>query len=308
MVPADETFEGTFPFQPRFSSAAGFRMHYVDEGEGEPIVCLHGEPTWGYLYRKLIGPLSRHWRVIVPDHMGFGKSETPQDRDYTLQTHVENLTALIDDLGLRGITFVGQDWGGPMLAAYTVRHPSRVSRIFLANGLCGYGGVVAPRGSPKPPKLHESEWFRWVRSSLKDGTYLTTMRNLDRNVRGIMERLGCESGLEDTAARAYAAAFSSPAECKGAIEFPLDVALGRVGDYVRSGLPGIPALRSKPSMLAEGMRDRAIPPALAIADFRALFPDAPVREIADAGHFCQEDAPGRLAELIAGFMRNTPAS
>ncbi len=308
MIPAGETFGGTFPFKPRFSTAAGFRMHYVDEGSGQPIVCLHGEPTWGYLYRKLIPRLASRWRVIVPDHMGFGKSETPQDREYTLAAHVGNLTALIEELGLEGVTFVGQDWGGPMLAAYTVRHPRRVRRVFLANGLCGYGAAVAPRGAPRPPKLTGSEWFRWVSAALKDGSYHTTMRDLGRHVKAIMERLGCERGLDEAAARAYAAPFSTPAECKGAVEFPLDAVLGRIRDYVIEGLPGIPALRSKPAMLAEGMCDRAIPPELAIADFRALFPEGPVTEIPGAGHFCQEDAPERLSRLIARFMRETPAS
>ena len=282
-------------------------MHYVDEGRGEPIVCLHGEPTWGYLYRKLIGPLSRNWRVIVPDHMGFGKSETPQDRNYTLSTHVENLAALIEELDLRGITFVGQDWGGPILASYTVRHPQRVRRIFLANGLCGYGALVASPGTAKPPKLHESDWFRWILARLEDGTYHETMQGLGARVAGIMERLGCEKGLDDTAARAYSAPFPNPAQCKGAVEFPLDAALGRIRDYMRDGAAGLPALREKPAMLAEGMRDRARPPALAIAEFRALFPEAPLVEIENAGHFCQEDAPRKLVELIAGFMRDSPA-
>ena len=79
MIPASETFNGTFPFKPHFSDAPGFRMHYVDEGDGEPIVCLHGEPTWGYVYRNFIPTLCRTHRVIVPDHMGFGKSETPSN-------------------------------------------------------------------------------------------------------------------------------------------------------------------------------------------------------------------------------------
>ena len=87
MIPANETFNGTFPFVPHFTTKPGFQMHYVDEGTGEPIVCLHGEPTWGYLYRKLIPPLSTTHRLIVPDHMGFGKSETPQDREYTYLSH-----------------------------------------------------------------------------------------------------------------------------------------------------------------------------------------------------------------------------
>src|SRR5262245_28781279 len=98
MIPAGETFDGTWPFVAHFCDAPGFRLHYVDEGAGEPIVCLHGEPTWGYLYRNFIPPLAESHRVIVPDHMGFGKSDTPQERTYTLQTHVENLTHLVESL------------------------------------------------------------------------------------------------------------------------------------------------------------------------------------------------------------------
>ena len=87
----------------------GFRQHYVDEGTGRPVVLLHGQPTWGYIWRRSIAPLSTTHRVIVPDHMGFGKSETPRDREYTLASHVENLTALIEALDLRDITLVMQD-------------------------------------------------------------------------------------------------------------------------------------------------------------------------------------------------------
>ncbi len=305
MIPADETFEGTFPFRPRYCTAAGFRMHYVDEGSGEPIVLLHGEPTWGYLYRKFVPPLALRWRVIVPDHMGFGKSETPQDREYTLETHVANLAALVDDLGLDDITFVGQDWGGPMLAAYTVRHPDRVKRVCLMNSVCGYGGMVAPRDAPRPPKLHESDWFRWVRARLQDGSYHRTMQGLGETSGGLMARLGLASDLSDVERRAYAAPFGSPEECKGAVEFPLDVALNRIGPYVKAGAPGVPALCSKPAMLAEGMRDRAIPPALAIADFQALFPEGPVVQLEQAGHFCQQDAAPELIALIQLFMQLT---
>ena len=116
MISQNETFGGTWPFEPKYCEAAGFKQHYVDEGprDGQVVICLHGEPTWGYLYRNFIPELSKHYRVIVPDHMGFGKSETPRDRIYTLQTHVENLEAFIGALDLENITFVCQDWGGPI--------------------------------------------------------------------------------------------------------------------------------------------------------------------------------------------------
>src|SRR5947207_11112462 len=122
MIPASESFDGTFPFAAHYTTAPGFRMHYVDEGAGPVIICLHGQPTWGYLYRKFIPPLSKDYRVIVPDHMGFGKSETPPDLDYTLKTHVENLAALVTGLDLRDMTIVAQDWGGPIAGAFTLRH------------------------------------------------------------------------------------------------------------------------------------------------------------------------------------------
>ena len=82
MIKTEETFAGTFPFKANYSEAPGFKMHYVDEGKGEIVLCLHGEPTWGYLYRMVIPLLSKKYRVIVPDHMGFGKSETPPNKVY----------------------------------------------------------------------------------------------------------------------------------------------------------------------------------------------------------------------------------
>lgn len=111
MVLANETFNGTYPFQPHFADINGFKMHYVDEGSGETVLCLHGEPTWSYLYRKVVPILSPSYRVIAPDYMGFGKSETPQDREYTATAHIDNLTALVDKLDLQDITLVVHDWG-----------------------------------------------------------------------------------------------------------------------------------------------------------------------------------------------------
>lgn len=301
MVPADETFDGTFPFKPNFSTAPGFRMHYVDEGprDGEPIVCLHGEPTWGYLYRNFIPPLSQTHRVIVPDHMGFGKSETPQDRDYRLKTHVENLAALIDDLGLQDITFVVQDWGGPISGAYTVRNPDRVKRICLMNTLLGYGGVQPEGRTP---------WFEWIATHYEAGDLEEVLGNLGSTILSVMKIIGFQNSaaVTDTWIRAYSAPFPDKASCIGGIEFPLDVHLGRIRDYVMEGVSGVDALKQKPAMLAVGLHDKGIAPDHAIGDFKALFPGGPVVELPDAGHFCQEDAPETLVALIRQFIQMTP--
>ena len=303
MIPAEETFDGTWPFTPSFSTASGFRQHYVDEGprDGEVIICLHGEPTWGYLYRKFIPPLSERYRVLVPDHMGFGKSATPQDRVYTLQTHVENLEKFIDDLGLDEITFVCQDWGGPMTGAYTIRHPERVRRVFLMNTLFGYGG--ARQRAEKTP------WFQWIEKHEEAGTLRGVLGELGSTVLSVMKIIGFQNSsvVDETWIRAYSAAFPDRESCIGAIEFPLDVHYNRFLDYMVQGLStgNLEAVRSKPAMLVSGDMDFGIDPGFAQEDFRLIFPDAPLVPLKGVGHFCQEDVPETLVALIQGFMQST---
>jgi cis-3-alkyl-4-acyloxetan-2-one decarboxylase len=217
---------------------------------------------------------------------------------------------LIRELDLREITFVAQDWGGPIAAAFTVRNPERVRRLCLMNTVLGYAAAVpkAQRGdASKLPALTSSAWFRWVQQSIEDGTFEETMSHLGSTIGQVMGRLGIKNPetRTETWGRAYAAHFSTPADCKGAIEFPLDVALGRIAPYVREGFAGVPALRSKPAMLAEGMNDQAIPPELTIADFKALYPRGPVVPLEGVGHFCQEDAPETLVALIQLFIQMT---
>lgn len=305
MIPLDETFEGTFPFAPHTFDGHGFRQHFVDEGprDGPVVVCLHGEPTWGYLYRNIIPRLSSRYRVVVPDHMGFGKSETPQDREYTLRSHTENLAALVEHLDLRDITFVLQDWGGPIGAAYTLRHPDRVARLFLANTLAGYGG-----GGDDADPLDSSRWFRWIGEGLESGRTEAVLRNAGSTILSVMKIIGFQNSaaVDDTWIRAYSAPFPTWEESIGAYEFPIDVHLGRIADYVVEGIPHLAELTAKPAVLYEGLEDSAIPPSLAIADFRALWPDAPVVELPGVGHFCQEDAPDVIAAGVDHFIQATP--
>ncbi len=312
MIRADETYEGSWPFRARFhevpasGGARAFRMHYVDEGprDGETIVCLHGEPTWGYLYRKMIPPLAQRHRVLVPDHMGFGKSETPQDREYRLRTHVENLASWIEALDLRDVTFVVQDWGGPIGTQFTVRHPQRVKRLFLANTLAGYGAA----GREGLPRLQDSRWFQWIGGGLDNGRTEAVLRNLGSTVLSVMKLIGFENSaaVDDTWIRAYSDPFPTSEASVGGLEFPLDAYLNRIRDYTIEGASGIDELRSKPAMLAEGLCDHAIPPELAIADFQGLWPGRPVVRLPGVGHFCQEDAPDVLVALIEQFVQSNP--
>jgi pimeloyl-ACP methyl ester carboxylesterase len=300
MIPADETFEGNWPFAPRFRDAPGFRQHYIDEGSGRPVLLLHGQPTWGYIYRNFIRPLAATHRVVVPDHMGFGKSETPPGGEYTLRTHVANLTALIEQLDLRDITLVMQDWGGPIGTGYAVRHPERIHSLVYMNTVQGYGAA----GRRDLPDLTESPWFRWIREGLPTGRTEAVLSQLGSTILSVMQIVGLErlDRVNQTFIRAYAAPFPTPADCKGAIAFPLDVALGRIRDFVREGVGGVPAIREKPALLIEGMLDRAIPSALALADFAGLWPKAPVIQVPGAGHYIQEDAPEIVVPVLKTFL------
>ena len=300
MIQADEDFEGTWPFAPRFHDGAGFRQHYIDEGAGRPVLLLHGQPTWGYIYRKFIPVLAGTHRVIVPDHMGFGKSETPPDRAYTLRTHVENLATLIEALDLRDITLVMQDWGGPIGVGYAVRHPERIHSLVLMNTIVGYGSA----GRRDLPNPLETPWFRWIRDGLPTGRTEAVLSNLGSTILSVMQIVGLErlDRVDPTFIRAYAAPFATPADCKGAIEFPLDLALGRIRDFVKEGAAGVAALRGKPALMLEGMLDRAIPPALALADFAGLWPNAPIIQVPQAGHYIQEDAPEVVVPALQTFL------
>src|SRR2546428_9183894 len=120
-----------FPFEPRYAEVDGLRMHRVDEGDGEPILLLHGEPTWSYLYRSMIPPLvAAGYRCVAPDYFGFGRSDKPTDPDFfTYDRHVATITELVKQLDLSGITLVVQDWGGPIGLRLPVENPKSVARL-----------------------------------------------------------------------------------------------------------------------------------------------------------------------------------
>ena len=301
MIKASETFEGTWPFLPNFFDGNGFLMHYVDEGprQANPIILLHGEPTWGYLYRKFIPELSKLYRVVVPDMMGFGKSETPQDKEYTLKTHVENLISLIDHLKLTNITFVGQDWGGPITAAYSIRNLDKVKSFVLINTLFGYSKEERPKNL--------SPWFQWINKHYQDKTLDGILGELGSTVLSVMKIPNFTNNniINDTWINAYSSQFPDRASCKGAINFPLDALLNRIVPYIIQGIKegDLKSLCSKPAILAYGMKDRAIEPDYAIRDFKALFPGSNVVEMPNAGHYSQEDEPELLINLIKDFMK-----
>jgi pimeloyl-ACP methyl ester carboxylesterase len=287
-----ETFGGTWPYAPRFFDHDRVKLHYVDEGDGEPIVMLHGNPTWGYLYRNFIGPLSETNRCVVPDHMGFGKSEKPLDRPYTLATHVENFTALMDELELNDITLVMQDWGGPIGLGFGVEHADRIKRLVILNT---WAFLIAD-GMPLAPLL---ELFRQpqVGEAMVQGLNLFVEGFLPTGIHR-KEKL-------DTFMPAYRAPFPDWNSRIGTLAFPRDIPVGdsHPSSTTMRRIQDNLATINVPTTIIWGMQDPAIPPQV-IDAWKSFYPHAEEHRLQTASHFLQEDEPERIVELIRAFLQS----
>ena len=301
MIAADETFDGTWPYAPNFFEGNGFRQHYIDVHANDAktddiIVCLHGEPTWGYLYRNFIPRLSRLGRVIVPDHMGFGKSETPQDRDYSTRDHSDNLERLLLDLDVHNVTLVLQDWGGQIGSVFALRHPDRIKCLCICNGSVPWASAPVD-----PPRRHK--WLDWSKSD----QYEPVLSNLGATVLSVMQRIGMErlDRVDETWLRAYASPFPTPESCRGALQFPRNISDAKTYEFYEelSEKHDIAALQAIPAMCVVGEEERTMPAELRAFGFRSLWPNGPVVMLPGVGHFLQEDAPEIVLSLVEQFIQ-----
>jgi cis-3-alkyl-4-acyloxetan-2-one decarboxylase len=306
MTRSNATFGGSFPHTPHFTVAPGFRMHYVDEGPREAGValCLHGEPTWGYLFRHLIPVLSTTHRVVVPDHMGFGKSDTPQDRTYWLQDHIDNLERFVLALDLDNITLIMHDFGGPVGMGLAARHPNRVRRVVSTNGPTPFGQtdlmerVTANAGA--------SPWFQWIAKAEADGSLEAVLEQLGFNILSTLKLNGFENNavITGTWLDAYGSPFVSPVSCLGAIGWAKGFATG-AHRFEEPDAAAARAIRARPALAIWGEADRTLHAEHFLPLFTQLFPTAPVHRLAGVGHYCLEDAPDEIGRLITEFIRQT---
>ena len=285
----DERFEGLpgYDFAPHYAEIDGLRLHYVDEGarEGTPIVCFHGEPTWAYLYRKMLPPLvAAGHRVICPDYAGFGRSDKPTDRGwYSYDGHVELMTALLDRLELRGATVVVQDWGGPIGLRWAVEQEERVERLVVLNT-----GIFTGRVS--------KGFLAWRDFAQK---------NPDLPV-GFVLQGATKSELAPEVVAAYEAPFPSPESKAGAAQFPLLVPTEEDG-------PGASQMRDvadalsrwqKPALVAFSDSDPVFPHPKSGQVFCDRIPGArPQVTIAGAAHFLQEDEGEQITDEMLAFFQ-----
>ncbi|MFJ2192767.1 alpha/beta fold hydrolase [Kitasatospora sp. NPDC087861] len=305
MIAAHESFDGTFPYAPHFSTAPGFPMHYVDEGDGPVLLCLHGELTWGYLFRDLVRRLAPTHRVVVPDHMGFGKSATPADRTYRLQDHVDNLEALVLDLGLRDVTLVLHDFGGPVGMGLAARHPELIARVASLNGPTPFGQPGL--GDALAANAAESPWFRWIARAHADGTLDAVLGELGYTILSILKLNGFQNNalITDTWLTAYGSAFPTRAEAAGALGWAKGFAVGAHA-FETPTVEARTALAALPALALWGAADRTLGARHFLPLFTEAFPRGRAVELPGVGHYSPEDAPDTVAAVLEQFLATTP--
>ena len=262
-------------------------MHYVDEGSGEPIVFLHGNPAWSFEFRHLIKGLRAEFRCVAPDHIGFGlSSRSHQEEDHHPAVHAEALAALVDELDLYDVTLFMSDWGGPIGLDFARQSPDRIKRLVIANTWCW----------PVNRDLHF--WFFSKMMSGPLGQYLIKRRNYFVN--GVMPRaVGSKDSLSEEAMEHYRQAQPSPAEREANAALPGYI-VGAT-DWLGTIWDGRSAFNEKPTLILWGNKDIAFR-TKELDRWKSEFVDAEVHEFADCGHFLPEEAPDRILPLIRAFM------
>jgi haloalkane dehalogenase len=281
----DERFTALpgFDFAPNYVDRDGLRMHYLDEGGGAPILLLHGEPTWAYLYRKLIPTLARSTRCIAPDYFGFGRSDKPTDRRwYSYDRHFESIERLVQELDLRDVTVVVQDWGGPIGFRLCVTAPERIARLVVLNtGI----GARAPN----------DEWLRFQAFVRRVGTDI---------VAGQLIRLSLVQPVTDEVIAGYDAPFPVPEARVGIAMFPELVATSSSHASAHAMLDVRGRLRTfeQPALVLFSDSDPIFSRGAAEA-MAELLPNAELDPpLEGAGHFLQEDRGEQIAARIAAWL------
>ncbi len=273
-----------FPFAPHWREFHDLRLAHLDEGDGPPVVFVHGEPTWSFLWRKVIGPVrDAGYRCIAPDLPGFGRSDKPTDIEwYTYDRHTEAVSALLEELDLRDATIVVHDWGGPIGLRLAVEAPERIGRI-----------VIMDTGLFTGHQTMSDAWMAF---------HDFVERTEDLPV-GFLVRGACRRDPGEAVIAAYEVPFPNVAAKAGARAFPLILPLSPEQPGAAEGQRVLEALRAdtRPKLILWADSD----PVLTLESgerFAAAIGSEISHVIAEAGHFLQEDAGPRIGELVAGWL------
>ena len=280
--------DAMYPFESRFFDAPDrHRMHYVDEGEGTPIVFVHGNPTWSFEFRNLIGGLQDEFRCIAPDHIGFGlASRSTRPDEHHPAAHAERLAALLEHLDVRDATLFLTDWGGPIGLDFARKHPERVSRLVITNTWCW--------------PVSDDRHFRMFSFMMRSRVGQLLIKRFNFFVTQVMPRAVGDKAVLTPEVMGHYRNAQPRGERAACAALPGHI-IGASG-WLDSIWRDRAAFADKPALLLWGLRDIASR-RQEIEHWQSALADIEVHEFEDCGHFLAEEAPGRILPALRDFMR-----
>ena len=299
-LPLPESIAAQWPFAPRFTQVNGWRMHYIDEGAGAPVLLLHGNPTWGFLYREFVGPLvAAGHRVIVPDMIGFGFSEKPtREHAHSLDSHIANLAALVRGLDLQGIHLVCHDWGGPTGLACAMADPARFRSLT----------IMSTWAWPTPPAEFHTRVFPWrTMHAPLVGPYLLGRHGALAG-RGMYLSVVDRQRFRERAQAAYECVLPDPQSRLLTWTWPRWIPLDDTGRALErfAWLEARLSQCKLPTQLIWGREDEVFDAATFAKRFREILPHAEGPHLVTGRHFLQEDSGPEIAARIVDFIARLP--
>lgn len=286
-------WRAAYPFTSQRLDLGGHALHYVDEGAGDPILMVHGNPTWSFYYRRLIEAFRGKYRTIAPDHIGMGLSDKPQNYNYCLDSHIANLSWLINELDLRNITLVVHDWGGAIGLGAAVEQPERFARLVILNTAAFPPPFIPRRIQACRAPLFGPIAVRGFNAFARAATYMTVE---DPKVMSPEIKAG------------YLAPYNSWANRVGVYRFVKDIPL-RPEHPTWAKLvqiqEGLASLADKPARIFWGMKDWCFRGDI-LETMQELLPHAEVTRYETAGHYVLEEAHESIIESVTGFLADTP--
>ncbi len=278
---------GEYPFASHWLERDGSWMHYVDEGVGTPVLLLHGNPTWSYLYRNIIKALRPDARLIAPDFPGFGYSDHPPGYGYTPQEHAQWVNALIDRLGLKKIILVCQDWGGPIGLSLAVDRPQDFAGLVILNTWCW------------PP-----DWNARLFSRIMGGRTLGKLLQIKKNFfarKIVPSGIFHKERLTPALLKAYTDPFPTAASRMGTWVFPGEIR--RSAGWLAAIEARLHLLKYKPISMVWPKKDPAFGKRKVLDRWLSHFPKADVEALEDASHYLQEDRPDQVIAAIRKVLK-----
>ncbi len=293
-------FQHLYPFSSHYIDSNGLKYHYLDEGSGDPIVMIHGNPTWSFYYRELIKALSSKYRTIVPDHIGCGLSDKPdpQNYDYRLKNRIDDLERLLDKLNItRKITLILHDWGGMIGMAYAIRHFKSIRRLVVMNTFA----FLPPVQKPIPKAAYFIRNFGPLAALAVLGLNLFAIAALHK---------ASFNGLAPEVKTGLIAPYNCWKNRIALLKFVRDIPLSRKDssyDLVKQVDEKLQRFINVPMLICWGEHDFVFDRHF-LREWQRRFPKAEVRTFAEAGHYILEDVPDKIIELVTNFLVNNPLS